>query len=344
MINAALGLLPDVHRAAAVLGAGGLVAFPTETVYGLGADATNAQAVLRIFAVKGRPADHPLIVHIPRIEDISGWAVDVSDAAWLLGQRFWPGPLTLILRRRSSVLDLVTGGLGTVGIRVPAHPVALALLERFGGGIAAPSANRFGRVSPTEARHVAEEFGDVIDLILDGGRCDVGIESTIVDLTSGEPTVLRPGGIPKEALEDALRTSIPLRQDGAVRCPGQHPTHYAPRARVVVSSLGPELRAKVQDLLSGGARVAVMSFDSLEALPDGVLRIPLPSSLPEMARELYGSLRLADVLGADVVVAVCPPTSGLGLAIADRLQRAARAGSSDWGDSLTRLAGEENSA
>lgn len=331
----------DVHRATAVLRGGGLVAFPTETVYGLGADAANADAVSRIFSVKGRPADHPLIVHIPQAEDLTLWAVDVPDAAWLLAGRFWPGPLTLILRRHPSVLDLVTGGLETVGIRVPAHPMALALLKGFGGGIAAPSANRFGRVSPTEAAHVAEELGDLVDLILDGGRCAIGIESTIMDLTTGEPTILRPGGIPKEMLEDALSTSVPLRQGGPVRCPGQHPTHYAPRARLLVSSSGPELRAKVEDLLSGEARVAVMSPDPWDALPHGVLRIPLPSSLPDMARELYGSLRLADMLGVDAVVAVCPPTSGLGLAIADRLQRAARVGSPDPGNAL---AGKRNSA
>jgi L-threonylcarbamoyladenylate synthase len=324
-----------------LLRAGGLVAFPTETVYGLGADAANAQAVCRIFTVKGRPADHPLIVHIPRMEDISVWAVDVPDAAWLLAQRFWPGPLTMILRRHPSVLDLVTGGLETVGLRVPAHPVALALLERFGGGIAAPSANRFGRVSPTEAGHVAEDLGDLVDMILDGGRCEVGIESTIVDLSTGEPAILRPGGIPRERLEDALNMSIPLHRGGPVRCPGQHPRHYAPRARVLVCSSGPELRAKVEGLLSGGARVAVMSPDSWEALPHGVLRVPLPSSLPEMTRELYRSLRLADRLGADVVVAACPPSSGLGLAIADRLNRAACVGSPDAGITHT---GRVNSA
>lgn len=331
----------DVSRGAELLRAGGLVAFPTETVYGLGADAANPVAVSRIFTVKGRPADHPLIVHIRRMEELAFWAVDVPDAAWLLAQRFWPGPLTLILRRHPAVLDLVTGGLETVGLRVPSHPVALALLERFGGAIAAPSANRFGRVSPTEAAHVAEELGGLVDLILDGGRCDIGVESTIVDPTTGEPAILRPGGIPKEMLEDALSTPVYLRRGGPVRCPGQHPMHYAPRARVLVTSPGPELRAKVEDLLVGGARVAVMSPDPWEALPHGVLRIPLPSSLPEMARELYRSLRLADRLGADVVVATCPPRSGLGLAIADRLERAARVGSAD---AEIAHPGKENSA
>jgi L-threonylcarbamoyladenylate synthase len=329
----------DVARGAELLRAGGLVAFPTETVYGLGADAANAAAVSRIFTVKRRPADHPLIVHIGRAEDIASWAVNVPDAAWLLAQRFWPGPLTLVLRRHPSVLDLVTGGQETVGLRVPGHPIALALLERFGSGIAAPSANRFGRVSPTEAAHVAEELGGLVDLILDGGRCQVGVESTIVDLASGEPAILRPGGIPKELLEDALKVPVPLRRGGPVRSSGQHPVHYAPRARVVVTASGPELRAKVERFLSDGARVAVMSPDAWEAIPQGVLSIPLPSSLPEMARDLYRSLRLADRLDADVVVALCPPTSGLGLAIADRLQRAARVlppeySEGEWSDTL----------
>lgn len=313
----------DISRGANVLRAGGLVAFPTETVYGLGADAANAAAVSRIFTVKGRPADHPLIVHLRRTEDLASWAVDVPDAAWLLGQRFWPGPLTLILRRHASVLDGVTGGLETVGLRVPAHPVALALLEQFGGGVAAPSANRFGRVSPTAAAHVAEDLGAEVDLILDGGRCDVGIESTIIDLTSRDPAILRPGGISQEMLEEALRTSISLRADGAVRSPGQHPLHYAPRARVIVTSSESDLRVRVEELLSAGSRVGVMSPDSIEALPPSVLRIPLPASLPEMARQFYTSLRLADALGVDVVVAIRPPSSGLGIAIADRLGRAA---------------------
>lgn len=313
----------DVSLGAELLCAGGLVAFPTETVYGLGADAGNSEAVSRIFTLKGRPADHPLIVHIRRADDLAFWAVDVPDAAWLLGQRFWPGPLTIILRRHPSVLDVVTGGLETVGLRVPAHPLALALLERFGGGIAAPSANRFGRVSPTEAGHISEEFGGLIDLILDGGRCDIGIESTIIDLTTKEPVILRPGGIPQEMLEETLNTSVPLRQDGPVRCPGQHPVHYAPRARVIVTSPGLEMHRKVEELLAIGIRVGVMSPCPIEVLPTGVLRIPLPSSLPDMARQLYTRLRLADALRIEVVVAVPPPPSGLGLAIADRLRRAA---------------------
>jgi L-threonylcarbamoyladenylate synthase len=318
-----MSAVPTVEQAARVLRAGGLVAFPTETVYGLGADAANAAAVHRIFAVKGRPPDHPLIVHIRRTEDLELWAADVPETARLLGQQFWPGPLTLILRRHPMVLDLVTGGQDTVGLRVPRHPVALALLERFGGGVAAPSANRFGRVSPTDPAHVAEDLGGEIELILDGGRCDVGVESTIVDLTSGQPAILRPGGIPREVLEHALNTSVALRPQGPVRSPGQHSVHYAPRARVVLTSPGKQTRREVAELLSSGARVGVMSPHPVETLPAGATSIPLPSSLPEMAAHLYASLRLVDTLGLDVVVVVRPPGRGLGLAINDRLERAA---------------------
>jgi len=312
----------DVARAVELLRAGRLVAFPTETVYGLGADATNASAVARIFAVKGRPQDHPLIVHIRRAEDLPFWAIDVPPAALVLARRFWPGPLTLILRRHSSVPDVVTGGLDTVGIRVPNHPVALSLLEHFNGGIAAPSANRFGRVSPTEAVHVADEFGDLIDFILDGGSCWVGIESTIVDFSTGRPIILRPGGIAREILEEALNVSVPVRQDGGVRSPGQHPTHYAPRARVILVQ-ETEVIVQVKGLLASGCRVAVMSAHPIDALPLCVIRIPLPATLSEMARQLYAKLRSADAMNVDVLVAVPPHTSGLGLAIADRLRRAA---------------------
>lgn len=316
----------DVIQGSKVLNSGGLVAFPTETVYGLGADAANPEAVSRIFKAKGRPADHPLIVHISQVKDIDLWAVDVPKEAWRLAERFWPGPFTLILKRHSSVHNLITGGQDTVGLRVPAHPMALDLLQQFGRGIAAPSANRFGRVSPTEAAHVVEDLGGEIDLILDGGPCDIGVESTIMDFTSSKPVVLRPGWITKEALEEVLDSSISLRQGGAVRCPGQDLAHYSPRARVIVATSVEDLRAKVDEHFSSGARVAVMSSDLLENLPQEVMRVPFPKKLPEMARELYRSFRLADRLRADVVIAVCPATSGWGLTIADRLQRAAQGG------------------
>lgn len=321
LLHSTVPISSDVARAVELLRAGRLVAFPTETVYGLGADATNASAVSKIFAVKGRPPDHPLIVHIPRAEDLSFWAIDVPPAALVLARPFWPGPLTLILRRHSSVPNVVTGSLDTVGIRVPDHPVALSLLEQFKGGIAAPSANRFGRVSPTEAAHVADEFGDLLDFILDGGRCRVGIESTIVDLSTGDPIILRPGGITREILEEALNVSVPIRRDDSVRSPGQHPTHYAPRARIIMVQ-STEVIVQVERLLDSGCRVAVMSEYPIEALPPCVIRIPLSGTLPEMAHQLYARLRLADAMNVDVVVTVPPPISGLGLAIDDRLRRA----------------------
>jgi L-threonylcarbamoyladenylate synthase len=322
----------DVSRGAEVLRRGGLVAFPTETVYGLGADATNGVAVARIFEAKGRPPDDPLIVHLARTDDLPRWAADVPEAAWRLASRFWPGPLTLILPRQPIVPDVVTAGLPTVGLRVPAHPVALALLSAFGGGVAAPSANRFGRVSPTDAAHVAEELGGRIDLILDGGPCQVGIESTIVDLSGGEPAILRPGGVTREMLEQALDRPVPLRCGGSTRAPGQYPSHYAPRARVVVAGSVGEARARLAELAAAGTRAALIAPEPLADVPADVMQIYLSASLADMARELYRSFRRADALGFQAVVVVAPPASGLGLAIRDRLQRAAGKGAAPLAD------------
>ena len=206
-----------IQQGVTILRAGGLVAFPTETVYGLGADAENATAVARIFAAKGRPAHHPLIVHFGNVHDLPAWAAEVPALAWRLAEHFWPGPLTMILRRHPRVPDAVTGGLDTVGLRVPSHPVAQALLGMFGGGVAAPSANRFGRVSPTTAEHVRSELGALVDYIIEGGACAVGLESTIVDLSSEAPAILRPGGVTQEALAAVLAQPVPFRAGGKVR-------------------------------------------------------------------------------------------------------------------------------
>lgn len=314
-----------LDRAVEVLRAGGLVAFPTETVYGLGGDAGNPAAVRRIFEAKGRPADHPVIVHLRDASLLREWAVDIPEVAWRLAERFWPGPLTLILRRQPSVHDAITAGTDTVGLRVPAHPVARALLGRFGGGIAAPSANRFQRVSPTEAAHVAQELAGRVDLILDGGPCAVGVESTIVDLTSGAPAILRPGGIAREELAEALAAEVPVRSGGAVRHAGQHPVHYAPLAKVVLETTPAGVRARAAALVEASARVAVLAPDLAEELPAGVIRLSVPPGAAAMARELYRNLRRADALGVEVIVVLCPPGSGLGLAVADRLRRAAHA-------------------
>jgi L-threonylcarbamoyladenylate synthase len=313
-----------LERAVVVLRAGGLVAFPTETVYGLGADARNPAAVARIFETKGRPADHPVIVHLPDAAHLERWAREVPTAARKLAAAFWPGPLTLVLPRAVGVPDAVTGGLDSVGLRVPAHPVALALLRAFDGGLAAPSANRYGRVSPTRAEDVREEFGDALT-ILDGGPCDVGIESTIVDLTSGHPRVLRPGSITAEQLEQALGESVPeVGQDGP-RAPGRKPSHYAPRARVLLAT---ELEAAnvVETWQATGARVGLLAIRCPAALAASVTWLALPDTPEEQARALYQLLREVDRRGLDVVVAVPPPDAGVGHALRDRLRRAAGLG------------------
>ena len=312
---------PEILRAVEVLRAGGLIALPTETVYGLGADASNDLAVRRIFAVKGRPSSHPLIVHLASVERAREWAADLTDAGEKLARAFWPGPLTLIVKRSARASDAVTGGQDTVGLRVPAHPLALELLQAFGGGIAAPSANRFGRVSPTTAEHVKSELGDEVDLILDGGPSRVGVESTIVDVTSSPPRLLRPGGVSREAIEAVLGQALVLATHVTdVRAPGMLESHYAPRAGLWLVS-AEEVFAEAVRRRDAGARVVVIA-PGLVPLPEGVARLTVPVDEAGFARVLYAHLRAADALG-DLILAVPPPESGLGLAVRDRLQRAA---------------------
>lgn len=291
-----------VERALEVLRAGGLVAIPTETVYGLAADASNEAAVRRIFAAKGRPADHPLIVHVASADELGDWASEVSPTARLLADTCWPGPLTLLVPRAAHVLDVVTGGRSTVGVRVPAHPLALELLRRFGGGIAAPSANRFGKVSPTSAGHVVDDLGDAVDLVLDGGPCPIGVESTIVDCTVEPPQVLRPGGIPTEQIAELLGGVAGA--SGPSRASGMLESHYAPEARVLLVDTAEAAR-------------------ELAAAHPGAMVIDHTDDLAAYARGLYAELRAADRSGAVVVVAVLPPAEGLGHAIRDRLHKAA---------------------
>ncbi len=318
-----MGTTDDIELAARVLRAGGLVAFPTETVYGLGANAEDAGAVARIFAVKGRPCTHPLIVHIGSADQLQDWAADVPEPARLLAGRFWPGPLTLVLWRSSRVPFAVTGGLETVALRVPGHPVARALLSAFAGGVAAPSANRFGSVSPTTARHVREDLGTAVDFVLDGGPCQVGVESTIVDVTGEQPAILRPGGVAREDLERALGHSMPVRSKSPIRAPGQHPSHYAPRARVLLVEPG-EVVGEAQRLQAQGCRVGVLLPPALEhSSGAGHVRLLVPESMAEYARRIYELLREFDRRDCDVIVASLPSGEGLGLAIADRLRRAA---------------------
>lgn len=325
-MNGQRTVAPLVNQAAAALRSGRLVAFPTETVYGLGADARNLDAVAQIFAVKGRPADHPLIVHLADAAQLTDWAQEVPEAAWQLAKAFWPGPLTLILPRRSGVPDAVTGGLDTVALRVPNHPVALALLTAFGGGIAAPSANRYGRVSPTTAEHVREELGTQVEMVLDGGPCFVGIESTIVDATKASSLcILRPGAITTEALRRVLGTALrPAGQD-ALRSPGRKLSHYAPCARVVLVSQD-DAAHEAARWLDQGLRVGLLSARRPAGLPESVMCLHLPESLMQQARALYQGLRQADHLNVQVLLAVLPADTGIGHAIRDRLLRAAGLG------------------
>ena len=304
-----------------VLREGGLVALPTETVYGLAADADNELAVRRIFAVKGRPASHPLIVHIAAADALPAWARSVPDEARALARAFWPGPLTIVLPKQPRVSHAITGGQDTVALRVPAHPLARNVLEQFGGGVAAPSANRFGRVSPTRAEHVREDLGDEVDYVLDGGACSVGVESTIVDLSRDEPAVLRPGGLPLDDIERVLGRPVSVRDDNAVRVPGQLASHYAPRAGIVLADREEAPLRAEQLLRSDGRRVALIAARDVK-VPEGVTRFEVPSDSAAFARELYGLLREIDGAGFEVIVAVLPPEQGLGLAVRDRLRRA----------------------
>lgn len=295
----------DVDEALAVVRRGGLVAIPTETVYGLAADASNEAAVRRIFAAKGRPVDHPLIVHIADAAALAHWAETVPPAAQVLADACWPGPLTVLVPRASHVLDVVTGGRPTVGVRVPAHPLTTALLERFGGGLAAPSANRFGHVSPTTAQHVLDDLGDAVDLVLDGGPCPVGVESTIVDCTVTPPQVLRPGGIATEQVEQLLGMLGDL--SGPSRAAGMLASHYAPACRVLlVDDVPHALEVAADTSLSGTDPVVIGAGTDAVAY----------------AQHLYQWLRDADLAGRTAVVAVMPPAAGLGHAIRDRLIKA----------------------
>ncbi|QDF01132.1 L-threonylcarbamoyladenylate synthase [Myxococcus xanthus] len=311
----------SLERAVELLRHGGVVALPTETVYGLSANAEDELAVRRVFAIKGRPATHPLIVHIPGVEHLDTWAREVPEAARKLAEAFWPGPLTLVLPRTARATDAVTGGQDTVALRVPNHPVALAVLQKLGGGLAAPSANRFGKVSPTTAEHVREDLGGDVDLVLDGGPCTVGVESTIVDLSSDEPAILRPGGLAVEDVERVLGRKVPVRTSSKVRVSGSLESHYAPRAGVVLTEPAQAV-ARVQELRGQGLRVGVLGPASL-ALPPDVSRFDVPDEPAGAARVLYARLREADAQGHDVLVACLPTESGLGIAVRDRLSRAA---------------------
>jgi L-threonylcarbamoyladenylate synthase len=295
-----------VARAVAVLRAGGVVAIPTETVYGLAADVADANAIARVYAIKGRPAGHPLIVHAHDVEALEGYVAEITPALRALAARFWPGPLTAVVARGPRTPHAVTGGQETVAVRVPEHPLARAILAGFDGALAAPSANRFGHVSPTTAEHVRADLGDDVDLIVDGGPARVGVESTIVDLTGAVPAVLRAGAITPSQLGDALGAPVVTRVGGAVRAPGSLPSHYAPRARVVLVDADAR-EAAARERAAAGERVALLT---------------LPDDPPAAARSLYATLRALDADGYDTIVATLPADTESNAAVRDRLIRA----------------------
>ena len=305
-----------IKSAAFALKRGHLVAFPTETVYGLGEDATNPEAIAAIYAAKGRPADHPLIVHISSLQEMGQWAQDISGYAITLARDFWPGPMTLVLKRSSLAKDFITGGQDTIALRVPAHPIALALLNEFaavgGKGVAAPSANRFGAVSPTTAEAVEEELAPYLsesDLILNGGQSLVGVESTIIDCTGPAPMILRLGAITPLMIEESTGLIALESNPSAIRTSGSLDSHYSPKAEVILDVVA----------VAGDGLIAPDQIPT----PNGVIRLAAPSTIEEYARVLYGALRSADQKGLEVVVVLQPGGDGLAAAIRDRLGRSA---------------------
>jgi L-threonylcarbamoyladenylate synthase len=326
----------QIAHAAMLLETGGIVAFPTETVYGLGADVSNPAAVKRIFEIKKRPADHPLIVHFGDPSQLARWAEVIPDPAMALAKRFWPGPLTLILPRTRQIPEYVTGGQETVGLRVPDHPVALALLAELGGdkALAAPSANRFGHVSPTTAAHVRQELGEAVDMVLDGGPCKIGLESTIVGFEGQTAIVLRPGGIPFASLAEVVGDNVAL-PDGIrpprVRVPGSLASHYAPATPLELLT-GEALWQRARELRTRELRVAVMSWSgsSREKHPKAsdsddknILNVAMPAHALQYGSLLYATLRQLDNDGFDRLLVESPPDDPAWLAVADRLRRAA---------------------
>lgn len=316
----------ELVAACAALKRGEVVGLPTETVYGLAGDARNGEALARIFATKRRPADHPLIVHLADASAIDDWARAIPPAARRLAAAFWPGPLTLILKRAPHVLDLVTAGQDSIGLRVPNHALALELLRRFGGGLAAPSANRFGHVSPTTAQHVRDEFGDAVPIVLDGGPCRIGIESTIVDLSADSARILRPGQIGPDAIARVLGAPVAIgAQTSSPRVSGSLASHYAPDTpaeRVPRERLDSVIRSA----LGGGETIRVLA---LRHLPDGVHGLVMPNEPEPYARHLYAALRTLDAEGAERLLIELPPDTPEWFAVHDRIARATVAPSDD---------------
>lgn len=312
----------ELRRAVATLERGGLVAFPTETVYGLGADATSDAALARLYQVKARPLDHPVIVHLANVAQLDDVAVDLSDEARALAAQCWPGPLTLVVRRRAGVVSpRATGGRDTVGVRIPDHHVAREVLSAFGRAVAAPSANRFGKVSPTTAAHVRDDLGDDVDLVLDGGACRVGVESTIVDCSGpGSVRILRLGGVAIDTIESVTAQRAELAIRGEVAAPGTLDAHYAPRARI--RAVDPDSDPDLSPSRVASLRVGVLALASVAVDVTGVTVLTPPRDVDDFARVLYARFREADRLGLDELVVVLPEPGGLADAIRDRVERA----------------------
>jgi L-threonylcarbamoyladenylate synthase len=311
----------DIIAAVALLRAGKLVAIPTETVYGLGADASNEAAIRRIFKAKNRPHDHPLIVHIASVTQLTKWARDIPPAVQQLAAAFWPGPLTLILKKQAHVLDIVTGSQDTIGLRIPSHPIAQAVLQAFGGGVAAPSANQFTHISPTTADAVREELGDQVDLILDGGDCTVGLESTIVDLSHDEPVILRPGMISAQMLSNVLGTKvISSRQDVPTRAPGMHHLHYAPTTKTQVIETK-NLAHFFASLQSNDLPIAFVTHNAHEQTKQ-IQFVRMPHSSTAYAHDLYRVLRDLDHQHYQRIIIEAVPEDAEWDAIRDRLNKA----------------------
>jgi len=318
----------QITAAAQILHQGGTVAFPTETVYGLGADVTNPVAINKIYTIKQRPINHPLIVHIGNISHLHYWAQAIPDSAWELANHFWPGPLTLILQRSRHIPDSVTGGQDTVGLRIPAHPVALALLEALGPkkALAAPSANRFGRISPTTAAHVREELGSTVDMILDGGACRIGLESTIISFHDRSPKILRPGGIALSALELVLDSPIMLAHNTnqTIRTSGSLPAHYAPTTPLRIYSTE-QIWDRALALAAKGLRILAITWSSInQSQPSDqfIQQFSMPADPVTYGQQLYAKLRHFDQASFDYMIIEAPPDHPSWFAIIDRLQRA----------------------
>ena len=301
---------------------GGVVAIPTETVYGLAADASQPLSVKRIFTIKGRPADHPLIVHIGSVAQVHNWAEEIPDMFWPLAEKFWPGPLTFILKKKAQVNTLITGGQDTIALRIPSHKKVLQLLVALKCGLAAPSANRFGHVSPTTPQHVIDEFGDDIDGVVDGGACEVGIESTILDLSTKQPRILRPGQISQQQIEDFLGRPLSTMKQQSPRAPGMLKAHYAPATPLILVQKS-ALDSQLKEYLADNLTINLWSVSCPEPQHKAILWQPSPTNSNEFAKVLYHQLRQFDTTSADITLIQCPPELPEWQGVIDRLTRAA---------------------